>query len=131
SAASASLGVICPHCGRTIPVDALPDRAAEPLKHNSADTDTPGQSPTIGPPVPATVNSPPASFPFLRPPEEADELGRLGNYRVKKLLGQGGMGMVFQAVDLHLQRPVALKVMRPDMGNNLEFRQRFLREARA
>jgi len=121
SAASARLGLICPHCGRTIPVDAL----------NSADTDSPGQSPTIGPPVPSTVNSPSASFGFLRPPEAADELGRLGDYRVKRLLGQGGMGMVFEAVDMHLQRSVALKVMRPEMGNNLEFRQRFLREARA
>jgi phosphate transport system substrate-binding protein len=126
---SASLGVVCPRCGQTIPVDTVPTGS---LKDNSADTDSPGTkptSPTIGPP-PTPVKSSPSSFRFLRPPDEPGDLGRLGNYRVKKLLGQGGMGMVFEAVDVNLQRSVALKVMRPEMGTNLEFRQRFLREAR-
>src|SRR5437879_2935420 len=34
---------------------------------------------------------PDAAYPFLRPPVEADEIGRLGNYRVLRLLGKGGM----------------------------------------
>jgi serine/threonine protein kinase len=63
---------------------------------------------------------------------EADELGRLGPYRVLKLLGMGGMGMVFLAEDASLGRPVALKVMRPEFIRNKEKDEsRFLREARA
>lgn len=92
-------------------------------KHQS--NDRPGVSPAMD------NTTAPSSFAFLQPAEEAGELGRLANYRVKKLLGQGGMGMVFHAIDVCLQRAVALKVMRPEMGNNLEHRQRFLREARA
>jgi eukaryotic-like serine/threonine-protein kinase len=70
-------------------------------------------------------------FDFLRPPEGPDEIGWLGQYRVLKLLGQGGMGIVFLAEDSHLQRRVALKVIKPEAAGNLEVRQRFLREARA
>ncbi len=73
----------------------------------------------------------PALYPFLEPAVEADEIGRLGNFRVLRLLGTGGMGMVFHAEDLTLRRPVALKVMRPDVGGDAESWPRFLREARA
>jgi serine/threonine protein kinase len=40
------------------------------------------------------------------------------------------MGVVFQAEDRHLRRPVALKVMRPTLADSAEFHRRFLREAR-
>jgi hypothetical protein len=73
----------------------------------------------------------PETFGFLSPPQGPGELGRLGDYRVLKLLGQGGMGFVFQAEDMHLQRQVALKVMKPEAANRAGARERFLREARA
>src|SRR5687768_16266453 len=41
------------------------------------------------------------------------------------------MGVVFHAEDTELQRPVALKIIRPEIGQDLQNRQRFLREARA
>lgn len=74
----------------------------------------------------------PESFPFLLPPVESDEIGRLGNYRVLRLLGAGGMGMVFKAQDIALRRHIALKVMKPEEERKgTHSWKRFLREAQA
>jgi tRNA A-37 threonylcarbamoyl transferase component Bud32 len=68
-------------------------------------------------------------YPFLLTAVNHDELGRLGSYRVLRLLGRGGMAYVFEAEDIALGRRVALKVMRPEM-KEVDGWHRFLREAR-
>lgn len=68
---------------------------------------------------------------FLSPPQQPGEIGRLGPYIIVKVLGKGGMGMVFKCLDPKLHRPVALKVMLPNIAKDESARQRFTREARA
>ncbi len=55
----------------------------------------------------------------------------VGHYRVEEKLGEGGMGVVYRAYDTHLDRPVAIKVLRPDAVANPERRKRFVQEAKA
>ncbi|TCK75859.1 protein kinase domain-containing protein [Acidipila rosea] len=56
---------------------------------------------------------------------------KLLHYRLVRKLGEGGMGVVFEAEDIQLQRTVAIKVLQPAISEDHEMRERFLREARA
>jgi len=71
-------------------------------------------------PAPARLR---ANVPELRP---GDVLG--GRYEILKLLGEGGMGAVYKAMDRELDRPVALKLIRPELAANPSILARFKQE---
>jgi CHASE2 domain-containing sensor protein len=54
----------------------------------------------------------------------------IAGYRLVSLVGRGGMGVVYEAVQLTLDRPVALKLVDPARADDDEFRARFVRESR-
>jgi serine/threonine-protein kinase len=64
--------------------------------------------------------------------ENGEFEGRVfSGYRVDQLLGHGGMGVVYRALDVQLGRPVALKFVAPSSGSDPQSRARLLREAQA
>ena len=66
------------------------------------------------------------------PPKGANLIGKkVSHYRVAKVIGVGGMGLVYEAEDLKLGRAVALKFLPEDLGRDPAALQRFEREARA
>jgi dienelactone hydrolase/predicted Ser/Thr protein kinase len=69
---------------------------------------------------------------ILRPIEElAPDTLLVGKYRILKIAGRGGMGIVYEAEDTKLQRHVALKFLPPELVLSPEARERFVQEARA
>ncbi|MCA9058215.1 MAG: protein kinase, partial [Planctomycetaceae bacterium] len=68
---------------------------------------------------------------LLAAPSHPEMLGRIGRYEVERLIGAGGMGIVFKGHDSELNRPVAIKVLAPYLAGNGSARRRFGREARA
>ena len=75
----------------------------------------------------------PVASPVIESSRHADPGpgARLGQYRLLRELGAGGMGLVFEAEDEWLNRRVAVKVLRADLPAEQVARERFLREARA
>ena len=107
----------CPRCGQSVQASADSGGQAEPPRKKRK-SDKP----------PAPADNP---LDFLAPAQLPDELGRLGLYRILKVLGSGGMGTVLLAEDTKLRRQVALKVLKKSQAALPGNRERFIREAQA
>src|SRR5262245_19252575 len=120
----------------------LPEDETVRLRDHVRDCPRCGANPTPDPNTGGTLavgstTLPPRAGPelsplsVLAPAEGPGEIGRLGPYRVLRVLAAGGMGVVFEAQDTRLDRRIALKVMRPGAAAGRRARERFLREAQA
>jgi len=67
---------------------------------------------------------------FSDPLFHSFQLALAGRYSIDRELGRGGMGVVYLAREVHLDRPVAIKLLPPDRAVEPTLRERFLREAR-
>src|SRR5581483_7094027 len=124
------LTICCPHCSARLKVSA-PDGAA-PLQCPKCQSRfaRPGHAASGS----ASATLPPADLAVLRagaPAAAAPDRPVLPGYEVLEPLGRGGMGEVYKARHLRLDRLVALKVIRADLLLDADAVRRFQREARA
>jgi len=69
---------------------------------------------------------------FVPPPGHNDISGTtLGNYKLIRKIAQGGMGVIYEATQINLDRKVALKILTAELATRPEFLQRFEREAKS
>lgn len=124
-------GLLAEQRGSTLMVRYSPTSSAA-----SESTDTLAEMATVAF-APGRARGNAAAYPFLSPVSKqagdgGDEpLGMIAGYEVMRPIGQGGMGLVFEALDRALMRKVAIKVLSPQLAASEEARARFLREARA
>jgi serine/threonine-protein kinase len=132
----------CARCQQTIESLRLPGSSWADLAPGLAQTEPPtgplrqaldrakgiDAEATVAP----TPGRPPAEgLEFLQPSEKPGHLGRLAQYEVLQVIGQGGFGTVLKAFDEKLHRMVAVKVLSPAYAASGSARKRFIREARA
>ncbi|HMF17799.1 MAG TPA: serine/threonine-protein kinase, partial [Gemmataceae bacterium] len=76
-----------------------------------------------------SAETPAPTLPAVVGPSEAGSMPQVPGYEIQNLLGRGAMGIVYRAWHRELQRPVALKLIRP--GAEADYLERFLSEGRA
>ena len=125
--------VRCPHCGT--PHDAravVCPTTGRRMRVDGRGGDAPRKSRSSAPPA-FTASAPASIQPLTHDEDEAPLIGMvLGNrYKILSILGSGGMGMVYEAEHLGLERQVAVKVLNPVQAKKKNTVKRFQQEARA
>ena len=73
-------------------------------------------------------SDPPTRLPSIRPDLRPGT--EFAGYRIERILGRGGMSVVYLAEHVRLERKVAVKVLAPAFADDMSFRERFVRESR-
>ncbi len=116
----------CPGCGTELSTDAPEGLCpgcllGEAMRRGSGSGAGPGPGAT----------TPISPGPAFVPPRPEDLAPHFPHLEILELLGRGGMGVVYKARQLRLDRLVALKILPPELGHDPAFAERFAREARA
>src|SRR5450755_981476 len=130
SDAMTSMGVPVPDVTMAEPASPTPPRpvsSPEPVKRDSSDDATIVPTPS---PKKRDASSGTPSPIYAAIGATILEIGTVlgGRYEIQKLLGMGGMGAVYKAHDLEVDRTLGLKVIRPDLAGNPAILARFKQE---
>ena len=90
-----------------------------------------GPAPTDGPRAPAAETAAVARTQPVKAPGGKQRIRKIGDFALVKKLGAGGMGDVYLAKQVSLDRKVALKTLKPELAKREDFVARFMREARS
>ncbi|HEY3969571.1 MAG TPA: protein kinase [Planctomycetaceae bacterium] len=120
------MDVVCPECGDTVPPDS-PGGLCPHCLTRVFPQSTPFDDPACAPPR----RNPAGLGAAFVPPAPEDLATRFPQLEILELLGSGGMGAVYKARQLQLDRLVAVKILPQEVDADLAFAQRFTREARA
>ncbi len=128
----------CADCQKRLQDLAAGDKSGEATASHAAVEAAPSaaivkvrQGESTKPARPEAEENEPIALAFLDPKLKPRQLGKFAHYEIIEVIGRGGMGIVFKALDPGLHRIVALKVMLPQAAAILAAQQRFLHEARA